>query len=178
MSWSGGFTRLVEYGSAVHSTSDAERVVYLVNADLTTTQGLAAAMAHRPRLAERVTAADVGAPRSVRGELAALVDAPADGHGAVVVEVLNRVLARNPLRPTVSGGDGSRWNLHVEDEGVMLGLMPLVTEVGATWPGRGTGTRAYVDTSADSSRRFCRSRCSTQENVAALGHRCAAGGYR
>lgn len=89
------------------STSYAERVVELVNADLTTAECLAAAMAHRPRLAERVTLADLGSVRSVQGELVAL-----------------------------------------------------------------------VDTSANSSRRFCRSRCSTRENMVALRRRRAAGVHR
>ena len=90
------------------STSYAELAVDLVNADLTTTtERLAAATAHRPWLAERVTAADLGVLRSVQGGLAALVDA-----------------------------------------------------------------------SANSSPRFCSSRCSTRENVAALRRRRAAGVHR
>ena len=131
---------------------------------------------------------DLGALRSVQGELAALVDAPAVGQGAVVVEVLHRTLARNPLRPSVSGHDESRWPLHVNDEGATVAetltseaMTLLVTEVGATRLGRcasRTCTRACVDTSANSSRGFCRSRCSTRENMAALRRRRATGVHR
>lgn len=173
------------------STGCAERAAELVNADLTTTGSLAAVMAHRPWLAERAAADDLGALRSVQGELAALVDAPADGQGAVVVEVLDRLRARNPLRPSVSARDESRWPLPDNDEDAtvggtltseaMLGLMLLVTEVGATRLGRRVSpncTRAYVDTGANRSSRFCRSRCSTRENVAALRRRRAAGVHR
>lgn len=173
------------------STSCAARAVELVNADLTTTGSLAAAMAHRPWLAERVTAADLGALRSVQGELAALVDAPADGQWAVVVEVLDRLGACNPLRPSASGDDESRSNLYVNDEGATvaetqtsearMGRMLLVAEVGATRLGRCAGrtyTRAHVDTSANRTRRFCGSRCSLGENVAAPRRRRAAGVHR
>lgn len=166
------------------STSYAQRAADIVNADLATTDGLIAAVAHRPWLAGRVSAADLAPLRTVQRELAGLIDASAAGEGAVVVERLNVILARNPLRPRVSGHDESSWHLHVNDEGAtvaetltseaMLGLVLLVTEVGATRLGRcasSTCDRAFVDTSANSSRRFCSSRCSTRENVAALRRR-------
>lgn len=171
------------------SASYSQRAVDVVNADLATTDGLIAAVAHRPWLAEQVNATDLSPLRTVQLELAGLVDASAAGEGAVVVERLNELLARNPLRPRVSGHDASSWHLHVNDEGAtvaetltseaMLGLVLLVTEVGATRLGRcasSTCDRAFVDTSANSSRRFCSSRCSTRENVAALRRRRATQG--
>jgi predicted RNA-binding Zn ribbon-like protein len=173
----------------VDYTSYAQRAADIVNADLATTDGLVAVVAHRPWLAERVTSADLAPLRSVQHELAGLVDNSAAGEGAGVVERLNVMLARNPLRPRVSGHDESSWHLHVNDEGTtvaetltseaMLGLVLLVTEVGATRLGRcasSTCDRAFVDTSANRSRRFCSSRCSTRENVAALRRRRAAHG--
>ena len=105
-----------------------------------------------------------------------------------MVEVLNRMLARNPLRPSVSGHDESRWPLHGNDEGATVAetltseaMMLLVMEPGATRLGRcasPTCTRAYRDTSANSTRRFCGSRCSTGKNVAAQRRRHAAGVHR
>lgn len=173
----------------MNSTSYSQRAVDIVNAELATTDGLTASVAHRPWLAERVSAADLAPLRTVQRELADLVDASAAGEGAVLVERLNELLARNPLRPRVSGHDQSSWHLHVNGEGAtvaetltseaMLGLVLLVTEVGATRLGRCASTtcnRAFVDTSANSSRRFCSSRCSTRENVAALRRRRATQG--
>ena len=155
-----GFRRCAEYGPKVLSTS----------------------------CAERATAVDLGALRSVQGELAALVDASADGQGAVAVEVLNRMWARNPLRPSGSGHDESSWPLPANDEGAAVAetltseaMMLVVMELGATRLGRCascTCTRSHVDTSANSSRRFRSPRCSTRENAAALRRRRAAGVHR
>jgi len=171
----------------VDYTSYAQRAVDLVNADLTTTENLVAHLEHRPWLAAQVTSSDLAPLRVVQAELGTLVDASAAGEGAAVVAVLNDLLARHPVRPRVSGHDESSWHLHVNDTGAstsetltseaLLGLVLLVTEVGATRLGRCASTtceRAFVDTSANSSRRFCSSRCSTRENVAALRRRRAS----
>ena len=108
----------------------------------------------------------------------------AGGDGAEVVRRLNDLLSRHPIRPRVSGHDESSWHLHVNDESAstaetmiseaLLGLAILVTEIGATRLGRCAAdncTNAFVDTSANSSRRFCSTRCSTRTNVAALRRR-------
>jgi len=171
----------------VDYTSYVERAVDLVNADLTATLDLVAHLEHRPWLAEQVTSPDLAPLRAVQAELASLVDASAAGQGPAAVAVLNDLLARNPVRPQVSGHDESSWHLHVNDTGAsvaetltseaLLGLVLLVTEVGATRLGRCASTtcqRAFVDTSANNSRRFCSSRCSTRENVAALRRRRAS----
>lgn len=161
-----------------------QAAVDLVNADLTTTENVAAHLDHRPWLAAQVASSDLEPLRALQTELAALVDASAAGVGEGVVAVLNGLLARHPIRPRVSGHDESSWHLHVNDDGAsasetltseaLLGLVLLVTQVGATRLGRCASTtcrRAYVDTSANSSRRFCSGRCSTRENVAALRRR-------
>jgi len=168
----------------VDFTGYAQRAVDLVNADLATTEDLVAHLEHRPWLAAQVTPSDLAPLRAVQAELATLVDASAGGDGAAVVAVLNDLLARHPVRPRVSGHDESNWHLHVNDTGAsasetltseaLLGLVLLVTEVGATRLGRCASTtcqRGFLDTSANRSRRFCSSRCSTRENVAALRRR-------
>jgi len=168
----------------VDFTGYAQRAVDLVNADLVTTGDLVAHLEHRPWLAAQVTPSDLGPLRAVQAELATLVDASAAGDGPDVVAVLNDLLAHHSVRPRVSGHDESSWHLHVNDTGAsasetltseaLLGLVLLVTEVGATRLGRCASTtcqRGFVDTSANSSRRFCSSRCSTRENVAALRRR-------
>jgi predicted RNA-binding Zn ribbon-like protein len=171
----------------VDYTGYVQAAVDLVNADLTTTENLAAHLEHRPWLSAQVASSDLAPLRAVQAELAALVDASTAGEGAAVVAVLNDLLARHPVRPRVSGHDESSWHLHVNDDGAsasetltseaLLGLVLLVTQVGATRLGRCASTtceRAFVDTSANSSRRFCSSRCSTRENVAALRRRRAS----
>ena len=155
-----------------------------MNADLSSEKTLRDHLSGRPWLVEQITFADLVPLQTVQKELAGLVDASAGGDGADVVLRLNALLSRHPIRPWVSGHDESSWHLHVNDENasvaetviseVLLGLAILVTEVGATRLGRcaaETCTNAFVDTSPNSSRRFCSPRCSTRTNVAALRRR-------
>ena len=162
----------------------SNRAVDLVNADLGSDEALREFVSGRPWLAGQLTPADLGPLRVVQRDLAGLVDASAGGEGAEVVHRLNDLLERHPIRPRVSGHDESSWHLHVSDESAsaaetliseaLLGLVLLVTEVGATRLGRCAAencTNAFVDTSANSSKRFCSTRCSTRTNVAALRKR-------
>ena len=162
----------------------SQRAAALVNADLSSETTLRDHLSGRPWLVEQITFADLVPLQTVQKELAGLVDASAGGDGADVVLRLNALLSRHPIRPWVSGHDESSWHLHVNDENasvaetviseVLLGLAILVTEVGATRLGRcaaETCTNAFVDTSPNSSRRFCSPRCSTRTNVAALRRR-------
>lgn len=165
-------------------TSYAQGAAELVNADLDTKAALRSHLQARPWLAERVVAADVEPLRAVQCDLARVVDASAAGDGGEVVRRLNELLDAHPVRPRVSGHDESTWHLHVNDESAsvaetltseaLLGLAILVTEVGATRLGRcaaSTCTNTFVDTSANSSRRFCSTRCATRTNVAAFRRR-------
>ncbi|MHB1473583.1 MAG: CGNR zinc finger domain-containing protein [Dermatophilaceae bacterium] len=165
-------------------TSYAQGAAELVNANLDTKAALCSHLQARPWLAERVDAGDVEPLRRVQCDLGRLVDASVAGDGAEVVRRLNELLNTHPVRPRVSGHDESTWHLHVNDESAavaetltseaLLGLAILVTEVGATRLGRCAAsncTNAFVDTSANSSRRFCSTRCATRTNVAALRRR-------
>ena len=165
-------------------TSYAHDAAELVSADLSSEDGLRAHLHARSWLAERVQASDLRPLRSVQRRLGALVDASAAGDGPTVVRLLNEMLSNHPVRPRVSGHDHSTWHLHVNDEAAtvaetvtseaLLGLAILVSEVGATQLGRCAAhgcSAAYVDTSANNSRRFCSSRCATRTNVAALRQR-------
>lgn len=162
----------------------SNRAVDLVNADLGSDEALREFVSGRPWLAGQLTPADLEPLRAVQRDLAGLVDASAGGEGVEVVRRLNDLLGRHPIRPRVSGHDESSWHLHVSDESAsaaetliseaLLGLLLLVTDVGATRLGRCAAencTNAYVDTSANSSKRFCSTRCSTRTNVAALRRR-------
>jgi hypothetical protein len=168
----------------VDFTDYAQRAAALVNARLDTEADLRAHLADQPWLFERVRPADLEPLRVVQAELGELVDASVEGDGAEVVRRLNGLLGRHPIRPRVSGHDESSWHLHVNDDGasvaetliaeVLFGLTLLVTEVGATRLGRcaaETCNNAFVDASANRSRRFCSTRCSTRTNVAALRRR-------
>jgi predicted RNA-binding Zn ribbon-like protein len=162
----------------------SQRAAALVNADLSTEATLREHLSARPWLVERLESADLPPLRAVQAELSALVDASAGGDGPEVVRQLNDLLSRHPIRPRVSGHDETSWHLHVNDDDapvaetviseILLGLAILVTEMGATRLGRCAAencTNAYVDTSANTSRRFCSTRCSTRTNVAALRRR-------
>jgi predicted RNA-binding Zn ribbon-like protein len=168
----------------VDFTNYAQQATALVNAPLESPEQLRAYLAARPWLSERVGQADLGSLRELQRKLSLLVDASAAGDGPAAVRLLNELLARHPIRPTVSGHDATSWHLHVNDDTasvsetisseVLFGLALLVTELGATRIGRCAATdcdNAYIDTSANSSRRFCSTRCSTRTNVAALRRR-------
>ena len=162
----------------------SQRAAALVNAELGSEADLREHLSARPWLVVRLSAADLLPLQTVQQELAGLVDASAGGDGADVVNRLNDLLGRHPIRPRVSGHDESSWHLHVNDDSAsvaetvisecLLGLAILVTEQGATRLGRCAAencNNAFVDTSANSSRRFCSTRCSTRTNVAALRRR-------
>ena len=162
----------------------SQRAAALVNADLSSEATLRDHLSARPWLVGRLAFADLVPLRAAQRDLADLVDASAGGDGVEVVNLLNDLLSRHPIRPRVSGHDESSWHLHVNDDDAsvaetviseaLLGLAILVTEVGATRLGRCAAescTNAFVDTSANSSRRFCSTRCSTRTNVAALRRR-------
>ena len=165
-------------------TDYANEAAALTNARLDTEADLRAYLEPRPWLLERASGADVIPLRGVQIELGALVDASAAGDGAAVVRGLNHLLGEHPIRPRISGHDEKSWHLHVNDESdsvaatligeALFGLTLMVTEVGATRLGRcaaaGCGN-AFVDVSANRSRRFCSTRCSTRTNVAALRRR-------
>jgi predicted RNA-binding Zn ribbon-like protein len=168
----------------VDSTRYAQGAARLVTADLGSVAGLRSHLQKRPWLAERASSRDLAPLRSVQRDLGAVVDASAAGDGAAAVRLLNELLSRHPVRPRVSGHDESTWHLHVNDENAsvaeiltgeaLLGLAILVSEMGATRLGRCAASGcmgAFVDTSANSSRRFCSTRCATRTNVAALRRR-------
>jgi predicted RNA-binding Zn ribbon-like protein len=168
----------------VDFTSYAQGAAALVNARLDSEADLQTHLQTRPWLGSRATADDLAPLRALQHGLGALVDASAAGDGGEVVRRLNELLGDHPVRPRVSGHDETTWHLHVNDESAsvaetlsseaLLGLAILVTEMGATRLGSCAASNcgnAFVDTSANSSRRFCSTRCSTRMNVAALRRR-------
>jgi predicted RNA-binding Zn ribbon-like protein len=156
----------------------------LLNAPLATEEDLRAHLTHRPWLAGLVRAADLPVLAEFRARLGEMADASAAQDGPAAVAALNGLLAKHPIRPMISGHDESSWHLHVQHDNAtaaemicaeaLFGLAVLVSEHGATRIGRCAATdcdNAFIDTSANSSRRFCSTRCSTRMNVAALRRR-------
>lgn len=162
----------------------AQRAVDLVNAPLATEADLRAHLGPRSWLIELLREKDLAELQEFRARLAEVADASAARDGAAAVVALNQLLAKHPIRPMISGHDESSWHLHVYDESgsaseticaeALFGLAMLVAEHGPTKIGRCAATdcdNAFIDTSANASRRFCSTRCSTRMNVAALRRR-------
>ncbi|HWC35585.1 MAG TPA: CGNR zinc finger domain-containing protein [Mycobacteriales bacterium] len=162
----------------------AEWAADLVNADLASPESLAAALADREWLSERVTAADVRILRRAQAELRAVVDASVAGDESAVVAGLNELLERHPVRPRISGHDSQTWHLHINDSSdtvasiligeALFGMALVVTEMGADrfgWCAASGCHHAFFDGTANHSKRFCSSRCATRTNVAAYRQR-------
>jgi hypothetical protein len=162
----------------------AQRAVDLMNADLSTLDAVREHSAGRPWLVERVHRSDLAPLRDLQRELGAVVDASAGGDDAGVVELLNALLSRYPVRPRISGHDASSWHLHVSDRGAsvpeviaaesLFGLTLLVTELGADRLGRcsaGSCRRVFLDLTTNRTRQYCSTRCATRTHVAAFRSR-------
>jgi len=94
--------------------------------------------------------------------------------------LLNRALDRHPITAQLAAHDDSGWHLHVGDSHrcapevlaaeALFGLAVLTSQLSIDRLGRcaapGCG-QAFVDTSANRSRRYCSTRCATRVNVAA-----------
>lgn len=176
----------------MHFGDYAQRAVDLVNAELPDVEGLRRHLgADRVWLADRARNADLAPLRALQGELAAVVGASAAGNAVAVVDGLNELLARHPVRPRISGHDTAQWHLHVTEQGTsvaevlaaeaLFGLALLVTELGTDRLGRCRARgcdRAFVDLTTNRTRQYCSSRCATRTNVAAYRarRRATAGG--
>ncbi|NYG54877.1 CGNR zinc finger domain-containing protein [Nocardioides perillae] len=158
----------------------AEASAGLLNADLGSLDALRAHLAGRPRLQARATERDARDLRRLQTDLRPVFAASGEGRVDEVVTGLNALLARHPVAPVISAHDGTDLHLHVahRDAGVaeqltgeaLLGLATLVCDLGATRLGVCGAERCeevYVDTSPNSSRRYCSERCSSRANVAA-----------
>jgi predicted RNA-binding Zn ribbon-like protein len=165
----------------------AESAADLVNADLSSVESLQAHLADRDWLSSRVAASDLRPLRRAQGELRAVVDASAAGDEAAVVEALNALLEQHPVKPRISGHDAQTWHLHVNDGDdpvaailigeALFGMTIAVTELGADrfgWCADDTCGHAFFDGTANHSKRFCSTRCSTRSNVAAYRQRKAS----
>ncbi|MGH8868903.1 MAG: CGNR zinc finger domain-containing protein [Actinomycetes bacterium] len=132
-----------------------------------------------PDLQETATDEDLAVLRTVREQLREVFDTAHDGTTRRTMQVLNALLTEHPVHPQVSGHDDSDLHLHLTDcggsaeryvAGAVMGLAVLVTTLGVDRLGVCEASRCrdvFVDTSRNSSRRYCNDRCATRANVAA-----------
>jgi predicted RNA-binding Zn ribbon-like protein len=140
----------------------------------------------RQQAARRATEADVPRLRGVRARLRAVFTAASEGDEARAVDLLNALLLEYPTSPQISGhgepaADGRpAWHLHLADHPAnatagfaataCMGLAFRLTGLGVDRLGICCALpcrNAYLDTSANRSRRYCSGRCATRANVAA-----------
>jgi hypothetical protein len=175
----------------VEFASYVEGAVQLVNAEFGSLDDVASHLGHRPWLVARAKPGDLGAMKDLQSELAAIVDASASNDGPRVVQLVNDALERYPVTARLSDHDGEPWHLHVGDSHrsvpevlgaeALFGLAVLVSELGPGRLGRCAAPGchgAFVDTSANHSRRYCSTRCATRTNVAAHRRRNKQAGDR
>ncbi len=162
----------------------AEGAIDLINAELTSCEDIEAFLAPRPWVRDQVQPGDLRALKRLQSDLAAVVDASDAGDEPTTVSRLNALLEQHPVRPRISGHDAQTWHLHVNDtkasvttilaaEG-LFGMALVVTELGADRFGRCAAqdcNNAYLDSSANRSKRFCSARCASRTNVAAYRSR-------
>jgi predicted RNA-binding Zn ribbon-like protein len=163
--------------------SYAERAAGLVNADPRSPADLAPLLEAHPEHQAALEPADVEALQAFVARLRTVFAASHDGDEAGAVRQLNDLLAEHPVltrldpvpggatprwRARVVGGRSSAAELLVTES--LWALSRVVCELGAGRLGvcHAAGCQqVFVDTSPNSSRRYCSDRCSSRANVAA-----------
>lgn len=170
----------------------AERSAGLVNADLRDADHLIHFLDQRQWLHDAVGDKDAVALRRFVRELRPVFEASNAGDETSVVGRLNALLVKHPVTPYIAGhgagdeaggdsaGGGHDWHMHVADRQSsvsdllvaesLMGLARLVCDLGPTRLGvcdASPCTQVFIDTSPNSSRRYCSDRCSSRANVAA-----------
>jgi predicted RNA-binding Zn ribbon-like protein len=128
------------------------------------------------------TAAEAGLAelREARLRLRRVFELAADGRPERATEALNKLLGDFPVSAAISDHAEGGWHLHLTDEpqgparsyvtGAAFGLACAIAERGPERLGLcdALPCRAvFVDTTTNSSRRYCSDRCATRANVAA-----------
>lgn len=168
-------------------SSYADRAVQLVNTfdpyrgqDYLTTVDQVRTLLDRQGACGAVGPGDLLELRAMRDCLRALFESVDAGAQQRAVDMLNELLERYPIRPQVSGHDGSDWHLHLAENApstaaaygskACMGLAVQATEIGLDRLGvcQAAPCRdVFIDTSTNRSRRYCSERCATRANVAA-----------
>lgn len=158
----------------------ADLAAGLVNAPLESATDLESYLATRPWLQRKLEERDLSPLRRLRRELRPVFAASDAGDETAVVSLVNELLGKYPVRPHIAGRDSDSWHLHVAERGssvaalvtaeAVMGLAMLVVDFGPCRLGVCSSDkceRVFVDTSPNSSRRYCSDRCSSRANVAA-----------
>jgi predicted RNA-binding Zn ribbon-like protein len=166
----------------------ADRAVDLVNTDVSGAGGDLLRSEHDVRRLLPVSwslsraAAEDGLRelRAVRPRLRRIFEQAASGQGRDAVLAVNKLLGDFPVSLSISDHDDDGWHLHLADvdsgparryvTGAALGLAYTIVERGPERLGvcEAAPCRAvFVDTTTNSSRRYCSDRCATRANVAA-----------
>jgi predicted RNA-binding Zn ribbon-like protein len=166
-------------------TQDA---IALVNGQFASVDDIGHFLGPRPWLQARVRGDDVPAMRRLQREIASIVDTVVGGDSDEAVRLLNRALGRHPITARLAAHDDSGWHLHVGDSHprvpevlaaeALFGLAVLTSQLSIDRVGRCVAPscgQAFVDTSANRSRRYCSTRCATRVNVATHRRKVASG---
>jgi predicted RNA-binding Zn ribbon-like protein len=168
----------------------ADLAARLVNSPLDSDADVVAYLASRQWLHSRLSERDLPALRRLRRELRTVFEQAASCDSAEVVALVNALLARYPVAPRIAGHDNESWHLHVAEQGssvaalvsaeCIMGLAMLIVDFGPSRLGTCSADRCdnvFVDTSPNTSRRYCSERCSSRANVAAYRARRKAGAH-
>jgi predicted RNA-binding Zn ribbon-like protein len=158
----------------------AESGASLLNADVSTVDGLVAHLAGRQWLHHQCTEQDCADLMAFQADLRPVFHASEGGEAKAVVDTVNLLLERHPVTPMISDHDPDNLHMHVANRAAsvaellvseaLLGLATLICDLGPTRMGVCSAspcTNVYVDTSPNQSRRYCSDRCSSRANVAA-----------
>ena len=158
----------------------AESSAALLNAELDDVAALREHLAGRDWLLDQCTDRDCMLLRKFQRELRPVFEASAADEVGAVIQGLNQLMIRYPITPRISDHDPGDLHIHVASKTAsvaellvgesLLGLANLVCDLGPTRLGLCAATpctNVYVDTSPNSSRRYCSDRCSSRANVAA-----------
>ncbi|KAB2343328.1 CGNR zinc finger domain-containing protein [Actinomadura rudentiformis] len=136
----------------------------------------------RPHLGGRVSHRDLDAMRELRAQLRAVFVSAVAGDEEDAIDRLNSLLMHHPVHPQLSGHDGLRWHLHLNEGGSIqdryaawaaMGLAVKVSDRGLDRLRicRADGCeRVFFDSTANMSQRYCSERCAGRPSVAAAHH--------
>lgn len=158
----------------------ADLAAGLVNAPMESRADLVAYLSSREWLQERAEERDLAPLKRLRRDVRAVFEASDAGDEEAVVELVNALLSRHAVSPYIAGHDSQTWHLHVAERGssvaalitaeCAMGIAMLVVDYGPTRLGVCSSDKCdnvFIDTSPNSSRRYCSDRCSSRANVAA-----------
>ncbi|MFG1998995.1 CGNR zinc finger domain-containing protein [Spirillospora sp. NPDC048911] len=136
----------------------------------------------RPHLGGRLTHRDLDAMRELRAQLRGIFVSAVAGDEEDAIDKLNTLLMQHPVHPQLSGHDGLRWHLHLNEGGSIqdryaawaaMGLAIKVSDRGLDRLGicRADGCdRVFFDTTANKSQRYCSDRCAGRPSSVAAAH--------